>query len=354
MEERNFTAPIFFILLFLAVIVMGTLCKILSSVFLPVVIAVFMAFVFMPILTKLHQKIKIPWVAEVILVDVFLLVVIFILSSFLFKSLSTIVAEYPKYETKFMTIYRILAGTFNLEFDEGKSFVENIWGVFQVREIVQKAAIFLSSGIVTFAKSFFVVFLLFTFLLLEINKSGRKINVAFKNNTKGKVFRIIQQIITETVRFISIKFFVSLATGTLVFIGTSIIHMDFPIVWAFLAFIMNFIPTFGSIISTILTSLFALLQFYPVWGKIIYVFILMLSINMILGNILEPRIEGKDLGLSPFVILVSLSIWGWIWGFMGMILAVPLTVIIKIICENVSFLQGIAVLLGNTAEKTKQ
>ena len=80
----------------------------------------------------------------------------------------------------------------------------------------------------------------------------------------------------------------------------------------------------------------------------------MLSVNMVLGNIIEPRTEGKHLGLSPFVILVSLSIFGWIWGFAGMIIAVPMTVIIKIICENVSFLHGIAVLLGNTTEPPKK
>ena len=76
---------------------------------------------------------------------------------------------------------------------------------------------------------------------------------------------------------------------------------------------------------------------------------------MILGNILEPRIEGNHLGLSPFVILVSLSLWGWLWGFVGMILAVPMTVIIKIVCENFSILNPIAVLLGNgIARKTPQ
>ena len=254
-----------------------------------------------------------------------------------------------------MSIYKLTAATFNLQFDDGKSFIDNLWSVLQVREYVQKLAVFLSSGLFTFAKYFLVIILLFTFLLIEIKSTGKKINSAFHSKTRSKVFRIIQQVISETVRYLSIKFFISLATGILVFIGTSIVGMDFPIVWGFLAFIMNFIPTFGSIISTLLTTLFATLQFYPAWGKIIYIFILLLSINMILGNILEPRIEGNHLGLSPFVILVSLSLWGWLWGFVGMILAVPMTVIIKIVCENFSILNPIAVLLGNgIARKTPQ
>ncbi len=355
MEEKDYSKAIFYILFFLAIIALGTLCKLLSSVILPVVVSVLMTFSFMPVILKLNRKLKIPWILLVIIIDIILLFTIFALSSLLVSSLSTIIAEYPKYESRFMSIYKLTAATFNLQFDDGKSFIDNLWSVLQVREYVQKLAVFLSSGLFTFAKYFLVIILLFTFLLIEIKSTGKKINSAFHSKTRSKVFRIIQQVISETVRYLSIKFFISLATGILVFIGTSIVGMDFPIVWGFLAFIMNFIPTFGSIISTLLTTLFATLQFYPAWGKIIYIFILLLSINMILGNILEPRIEGNHLGLSPFVILVSLSLWGWLWGFVGMILAVPMTVIIKIVCENFSILNPIAVLLGNgIARKTPQ
>ena len=80
----------------------------------------------------------------------------------------------------------------------------------------------------------------------------------------------------------------------------------------------------------------------------------MTTINMVLGNIIEPRIEGQNLGLSPFVILVSLTFWGWMWGFIGMILAVPLTVILKIIFENTTVLKPIAILLGNSGKKNSK
>ena len=73
----------------------------------------------------------------------------------------------------------------------------------------------------------------------------------------------------------------------------------------------------------------------------------MTSVNMILGNILEPRIEGKNLGVSPVIILISLSLWGYIWGFTGMLIAVPLMVIIKIFCENIDYLNGLAIVIGN-------
>ena len=108
-------------------------------------------------------------------------------------------------------------------------------------------------------------------------------------------------------------------------------------------------------------TIFSVLQFYPAPARTVFVLVFTTLVNFILGNIVEPKVEGKNLGLSPFVILVSLTFWGWMWGLVGMIIAVPLMVIIKITCENVSFLHPVAVFLGNrptfsekkSGEKTK-
>ena len=138
MEEKDFTRPIFYILLFLAVIVVGALCKVLSSVVIPIVLAVFLALTFIPVVQKINKKFKIPWVLTVLLIDILLLAAIAAISTLLFNSLSTITSEYPKYENRFMSIYRLIANTFKLEFDAGKSFGENIWNILKVRELVQR------------------------------------------------------------------------------------------------------------------------------------------------------------------------------------------------------------------------
>ena len=347
MENTKYEKKIFYILLFFAAIVGGFICKSLNTVMIPVILAFMLSFILLPLIKLLNKKLKFPLVLSCILVTALFVIAFFGLSSLLVTSLTSIIAEYPKYETKFMTIYELIAKNLGLEFDAGKSFIENLFKNLQIREYVQKAAIFLSSGLFSFGKNFFLLILLVVFLLVEMKLTREKIDHAFSKD-KEKVNRVTHQIIYDTMRYMSIKFFISLITGILAYIGTRAIGMNFPIIWGFISFVMNFIPVFGSIFSVIITTLFSIMQFYPSIGKPIFVLLYMTGINMVLGNVLEPRIEGKNLGISPFVILVSLSLWGYIWGFLGMILAVPVTVIIKIVCENIDELKGVAIVLGNT------
>ena len=195
-------------------------------------------------------------------------------------------------------------------------------------------------------------FLLMVFLLIELKNANLKIEAMFTGNKQKGVHRIVSKTIREVVNYLSIKFFISFATAVLVFVLLLAVRLDFAILWAFLSFVLNFIPTFGSIASVGITALFALIQFWPSPVAFFIVLIGMTAINFILGNIIEPRIEGKNLDISPFIILASLTFWGWMWGFIGMILAVPVMVVLKIVCENFKILHPIAILLGNKAEDT--
>ena len=96
-----------------------------------------------------------------------------------------------------------------------------------------------------------------------------------------------------------------------------------------------------------MVSLYALIQFWPEPGPVFLAIMIMLGTNMIIGNILDPKITGDGLGLSPITVLLSLVIWGYIWGFTGMVIAVPMMVIIKIVCENFSVLEPISIILGS-------
>ena len=354
MTKDQYSKNILYLLLFCSVVIMGFLMKVTASFMLPVVISVLLSCVFYPIVKRLNEKLKFPWVLGSIVMVLIVVVIIMVLSTIIGTSLTTFLSQYPKYESKFLYLYKMCADAFEFQFYDDKSFFENIWGQLKVREFVQKTAISFSGDVLAFTKNVGMILLFIVFLLIEMRYSHEKVDAIFQGKNSRRVMTVTRKIITETVHFLSIKFFISLATGALVFICCLIAGVDFAVLWAFLAFVMNFIPTFGSIFSVLITTLFTLIQFYPSSLRIIFIFVSITAVNMILGNIVEPRIEGKNLGISPFVILVSLTFWGWMWGFIGMIIAVPLMMIVKIICENVSFLHPIAIILGNKPADTQK
>jgi predicted PurR-regulated permease PerM len=265
----------------------------------------------------------------------------------LFSSGRTILTLYPKYETRLTEIYLSVADFFELSYDEHLSFFENLWSQLGIRTRIRNTTLFLSNSFIVFLKDAFMVVLFVVFLLVEASYFREKIEIAFENKRSGVIKKISADVARQVSRYLSMKFFISLATGVVVAIGLGIVGLEFAIVWGVIQFILNFVPNIGSIAVGAGASLFALLQFWPEPGPIILVVLVMLGANMIIGNILEPKIMGDNLGLSPIIVLIALVFWGWIWGFVGMILAVPMMVIIKILCENVPVLEPLSILLGS-------
>lgn len=346
-KQVNFARPIFILLLVLVVVVVTSVLKLTATVIIPVVIAILLSLVLEPILIVLNKKFKIPWFLGIILVLVFLIAGFVAFAGLFVSSLNSIIAEYPKYEARFTTIYKEIGVFFGLTFDENFTLIENLLGQANIRQTLQSFALSFSGNLLNFVKEAVVVLLFVIFFLLDLRYLRLKLQKMFGDKNKEKVTFIVTNVIEQTIRYLSVKFFVSLATGILVFIGTWLIGLDFPIIWGFIAFLLNFIPNFGSIISGILTTAFALIQFFPSPTPVILTGLLMVGVNFALGNFLEPKIQGRELGLSPFVIIVSLSFWGWLWGFTGLVVGVPMMVILKIICENFSILEPLAVMLGN-------
>lgn len=353
-NKNNITKKIYIALFFICILASIFVCKLLSSFLLPVIFSIFLSFVFIPIIHKITTKFHMNWTITSIFVVLVFITIFLFLSYFLSLSITTFGKEYPKYDAKFKDMLEKVSSFLKLDFDSGKSFSENIAGMFNITELIQNAAISLSSIIINFIKSFFLVIIYLALILIEAKHFKNKIYLVAENKNKTQVIEITKRIISEVVRYLSIKFFISLSTGLLVYIGVLAIGLDFPILWGFIAFIMNFIPTFGSLFSVIITSSFALMQFYPEYGKFLFVLIYMIAINCTIGNLLEPKIVGQNLGISTFIVVLSLTLFGWIWGFVGMIIAVPVTVIIKIVCENIALLHPIALFLSDDEEECKK
>ncbi len=352
-KQVNFARPIFILLLVLVVILCAAVLKLTSSVIIPVVIAILLSLVLEPILLILHNKFKIPWFLGIILIVIFILSGIAAFAGLFVRSLNSIISEFPKYEQRFTIIYKELGVLFDLTFNEDFTLIENILGQANIRQSLQSFAVSFSGNLLNFTKEIVLILFFMVFFLLDLKFLRKKLETMFEDGNKEKVSSMITNVIEQTIRYLSVKFFISLTTGILVLLGTLFIGLDFPIIWGFIAFVLNFIPNFGSIISGVLTAGFALLQFYPNPTPVILTSLLMICVNLGLGNFIEPKIQGRELGLSPFVIIFSLSFWGWLWGFTGLVVGVPMMVILKIICENFSILHPLAILLGNYTEEEK-
>jgi predicted PurR-regulated permease PerM len=350
----NFARVNLFMLGFICLLLAGAALKLTTPVVLPFVIAVLLTFVLEPLIYVL-EKIKIPRAIGAVVIVMVLGIGVYLIGAILFTSLRTIISLYPKYEIRFTEIYIRVAAMLDLKYDEHLSLFQNLWTQLDLGSRIQGIALASSEAFLGFLGSSVMVTLFVVFLLLEMGHFRDRVELAFEGMLSSRIQRIISSIVTQIARYLGTKFFISLATGVMVWFILTLIGMDFPVVWGVIALVLNFIPSIGSIACGGGITLFALVQFWPDPTPIIIAGVGVTGINMLLGNILEPKIMGDNLGLSPFVILVSLLLWGWLWGFTGLIVAVPMTVIVKIVCENVPILEPVSILLGSyKAAKLKE
>ncbi|MDR0527270.1 MAG: AI-2E family transporter [Spirochaetaceae bacterium] len=351
-KSGNINNSIAFLIAFIALVLAGVVLKLTAPVTVLIIIAVFLTCVMNPLVTAL-ERLKMPRLAAIILTSCLIIIGFFIAGMILYSSGRKILSRWFIYENRLLEIYRALGGFLGFSYNENLGFIDNLWAQIEVRNNIRQWTIAFSNGFIGFFKNALMVVMFVIFILIEASSIKIKIALAFENKLSSQIRKIASDIERDVTRYISVKFFISLATGVVVGIGLQIVNLEFAAVWALMQFIINFIPLIGSIAIGIFATLFALLQFWPQPGPVIAVGIIMLSTNLILGTIMEPRITGYKLNISPIIILIALLLWGWLWGFAGMVLAVPMTVIIKIICENIPVLEPVSVLLGSGKSLSK-
>lgn len=196
-------------------------------------------------------------------------------------------------------------------------------------------------------KDIALVLLLLVFMLLEATGIGGKLRHALAPDD----FARLEQIAHDVNRYLFVKLCASAATGVLCGAICVVVGVDFPIVWALTAFLLNFVPTVGSFVATVLPTGVALVQLGP--GSAALVALGYIAVNSVIGNFVEPRVLGRTLGLSPLVVLLAMVLWGWLLGPAGAVLAVPLTTLVKIVADGVPALHGVAVALGPAAPRSE-
>jgi predicted PurR-regulated permease PerM len=187
-----------------------------------------------------------------------------------------------------------------------------------------------------------LILLLFVFMMIEAAEMRPKLSAVWRH-TPERLARV-DSIVGNIRRYVSIKTWISLLTGGLAAAWLAILGVDYPLLWGLVAFLFNFVPNIGSIIAAIPPVCLALVQIGV--PSALYTAIGYIVINNVVGNIIEPRVMGRGLGLSTLVVFLSLIFWGWVLGPVGMILSAPLTMIAKIALEGSDETKWIGVLLG--------
>mgnify|MGYP005989045895 FL=1 len=158
----------------------------------------------------------------------------------------------------------------------------------------------------------------------------------------------VNHVLSKIRHYLAIKAATSLLTGILASLALVLIGVDYPFLWGMLAFLLNFIPNLGSLLAAIPPVILALIQLGPI--GVMWTGISFFAINNVVGNYLEPKLMGKMLGLSAFVVFLSLILWGYIFGAVGMFLSVPLTMMIKIALDTNEKTRWLGILLGPEEE----
>lgn len=252
-------------------------------------------------------------------------------------------AAAPSYKANFTNLTNGLIERFNLEsLPSVKQFVNDI----EIGPLISK----LVFSVTNMLGNVFLVPIYVLFLMLEQGTFKNKIAAIFPDqNQRGSILSILSHTQDDIQTYLWIKTITSTITGVVSYIVLLLVGVDFAGFWAFTIFMLNFIPTIGSIIATFFPALIALIQF----DTMIPFTVVLLgvgAIQLIVGNFLEPKLMGNTLNLSPLVVMLSLTLWGSIWGIAGMFLSVPITVIMLIIFAHFERTRYIAVLLSGTGD----
>jgi AI-2 transport protein TqsA len=313
--------------------------KTAANILVPFLLSVFIAIICNPLINK-ASKFKIPKFVSVIFVITVIVSMAVFLTGLVGSSLNELSQHIPQYRIQLKEQFTWLTDFFSRHDIQLSSSI--VTEYFDPAAAMGLAADMLSSFGSVMANLFLIV-LTVVFMLFEASSFPHKLHLALDDPQMR--LNQIERFLSSVNNYIAIKTLVSIATGCVVSLMLWAFGLDFFLLWGVLAFLLNYIPNIGSIIAAVPPMTLAILQLgIGEAGAIGLGFVL---INMVMGNMIEPRYLGKGLGLSTLVVFLSLIFWGWLLGTVGMLLSVPLTMILKIGLENSPEGRWLAVLLSD-------
>lgn len=329
---------IYALLIIFLFIISIVLCYYLYDFLVPFVLAVLFACALNPLVEKLKSK-GLNSVLSVTFVLVFFLFIILIIIYFLYKNLSNFISiKYDLYFNKIQEFYDlIILKLIHSHIIKGAPQIEISNQVFI---FIKDYFIHILSSTTTFLSQFILFFTYLCFILPGINNFDIKTLRAFSRIKANNINNINKKIIYQLQTYLSAKTFVSLLTGLFVYFICIVFKLELAFLWGILAFLLNYIPRFGSVIASLPPILLALIQSNSLLTAAIFALSLFI-IHGVIGFVIEPKLFAARLSLSPLVIIVSMFFWGWLWGLIGIILATPVMAVISIIFQNIPSLKAI-------------
>jgi AI-2 transport protein TqsA len=327
-----------------AVVVIAGL-KAAAPILLPFSLALFLAILSLPIMLWLQRR-GVPTglaIVLAVLVDVAIFGVIVLLAS---QSVADFQDRLPRYAVRLQNLFNVWTEALQERgIPAGEYFSAELISTAAIMDFVGGTL----SRVASFLSNAFLVVLILIFMLAEASVFPDKFRALMgKHNGEDEDLGRFAKITGEVLDYLLIKTVVSLATGITIGLWAWTMQLDFPILLGLIGFLFNYVPTIGSILAAIPAVLLSLVQFGGL-GPAAVVAFGYLVINIIFGNLIEPQLLGRRLGLSTLVVILSLIFWAWIWGPVGALLAVPLTMIVKIMLENTQDLKWVAILLDKEA-----
>jgi AI-2 transport protein TqsA len=339
--DQNPGIKVLFSMACVVVIVYGL--RIAAPILLPAALALFLTVLSLPVMLWLRRR-KVPKFTSIMVPVLLNVAVVGLLIMVMSSTIAELQTRIPEYYDSLRAlqaswIERIQEQT-NYDLSEYTLSIELLdagaW-VGLARNTVGRIAQFVSTT--------FIVFLIMAFMLSEAMVFPQKFQYITGNHSDEE--DRLTKVVTEVQTYLGIKTVISLATGVVLGAWAFVMDLDFPVMLGLVAFLLNYVPTVGSIIAAIPAVMLSLVLFGEL-GHALLVALGYIVVNTLFGNILEPNLMGRRLGLSTLVVILSLLFWGWTWGPLGALLSVPLTVIVKIWLENTTDLRWVAVLLDKS------
>lgn len=349
-----------YLLLFFSLIAIIAVLRLASSILIPFALAIFLAFLLYPVVNFLN-KLKIPYGLAVALVMLLLLIIFLGMGAVIVDEINSFVKALPQYQAALKTYLEEAQDIYNKIVDK---FAELLPGEPEpaVKPSTSPANILanlvfnLLSGlslVVSFLKDFIIILFMLIFLLADARIFKEKLIKAWGTEEETKAKQIVEEINQGISGYILIRTTINIGLAVVITIVLLILDIDYAYIWGPLTGLLNFIPYLGAFLSIIPPLIVALASYETIWTPLAVV-IVYIVIQNVEGNFITPKLVGKRVNLNALAVLLSLILWGFIWGPVGMILATPLTTCFKILCDHIEPLKPIGILLSGQKKNNRR